>query len=450
MQYSVNTIKCLFIVMGIFLNNPVFSASGIQLSTDKSSYVSGETVGVSFSSSNKLDKSAWIGLYKSSIPNESTGTFIEFQYLYKNTTNKTGTYQLKVPADSGNYEIRVISSERGKVLTTVPIKVKKINPTDISLSIITQKIKPGQPLDIKINSKFKMNKQAWVGIFSTDISTETATGFTSYNYITDKKGDTLRMIAPGKTGDYELRVYAAEYGALIKQQGFRVGELNLTGIKFSLNKKKYDPEENVIIKYTGHADLTDHAWLGLYETGIKNSDTRKYIDYQYLKPKTGGELIFKAPSNKGQYQIRLFYNDYGPELLSPATFTVTSSINEAYLKKNITEKGRVTLYGIYFDTDKSNIKPASLPLIKIIADLLKSNPGLKIRIEGHTDSQGDSAYNQALSDKRAKAVSAWLISNHGIPKSQLASKGYGESRPADDNNSAAGRAKNRRVELVKF
>jgi len=449
-SYNLVIFNSLLITISILFSTYLYATPSIELSTDKPSYVSGEIVIVSFNSNQKLEKDAWIGFFKADVPNEATTKFIDYQYIYKNITKKIGQYEFKVPENEGNYEIRVISSERGKVLKVLPINVEKINADSISLSIITKTIKPAQALDVKITSKFKMNTSAWIGIFKSGSDKENARGYTTYNYIRGKKSDILRMLAPDQVGDYELRVYAADPGALITQLDFHVGKLDLAGLKFSLNKKEYEPEEEIIVKYIGHQNLTDRAWLGLFEVGTEKHHFNKHINYQYLKPKTGGQLIFKAPAIKGQYHFRLFYKDLGPELLSPESFSVTSSIDEAYLKKSLAEKGRVSLYGIYFDTDKSKIKAASFPLIDQIAGLLKSDPELQILIEGHTDSQGDSGYNQNLSEKRAAAVRQRLVSTHQIPEKQLQSKGYGESKPASSNDNASGRAKNRRVELVRL
>jgi OmpA-OmpF porin, OOP family len=79
---------------------------------------------------------------------------------------------------------------------------------------------------------------------------------------------------------------------------------------------------------------------------------------------------------------------------------------------------------------------------------LKEHADWKIRVEGFTDNVGDKAMNKKLSDDRAEAVAGWLA-DHGVDRGRLSSKGYGEGRPVAPNSSAAGRAKNRRVELVR-
>jgi hypothetical protein len=110
--------------------------------------------------------------------------------------------------------------------------------------------------------------------------------------------------------------------------------------------------------------------------------------------------------------------------------------------------GKVTLY-INFDTGKWNIKDESLPVISEIEKLMKENASLKLSIEGHTDNVGDPKLNQKLSESRAKAVVDELV-KRGIPAARLQWKGFGQSKPIEDNATEQGRAKNRRVDLVKI
>lgn len=116
----------------------------------------------------------------------------------------------------------------------------------------------------------------------------------------------------------------------------------------------------------------------------------------------------------------------------------------------LSEKGRVATQGIYFDTGSDRVRPESTPTLKEIATMLKEHADLKLTIEGHTDNVGDDAANQALSEKRAAAVKAHLVSTYGVDAGRLESKGVGESKPSASNDSAEGRQQNRRVELVKM
>ncbi len=124
------------------------------------------------------------------------------------------------------------------------------------------------------------------------------------------------------------------------------------------------------------------------------------------------------------------------ELAEPST----SKAKLVGQKIEITEK-------VMFEIDKATIKEESHDLLNDVATVLKDNPNIKkIRIEGHTDAQGPDIYNQRLSDDRAKSVRDFLI-DAGIDENRMVAVGYGETQPLADNETAAGREKNRRVEF---
>jgi outer membrane protein OmpA-like peptidoglycan-associated protein len=110
---------------------------------------------------------------------------------------------------------------------------------------------------------------------------------------------------------------------------------------------------------------------------------------------------------------------------------------------------RVAVYGIYFDFASATLRPESAPVLKEIAAALAANPTWKLVIEGHTDNVGGAEYNLDLSKRRALAVKDALVSHYSIRANRLAGIGYGFSRPKASNDTAQGRALNRRVELVR-
>ena len=109
--------------------------------------------------------------------------------------------------------------------------------------------------------------------------------------------------------------------------------------------------------------------------------------------------------------------------------------------------GHISLY-INFDFGKSVIRDESNPIIEQIVQMMKSNPDLKIGVEGHTDNVGSPASNKTLSEARAKSVVSAIV-GQGISADRLSPAGYGQEKPIADNNTEEGRAKNRRVELVR-
>ncbi len=123
-------------------------------------------------------------------------------------------------------------------------------------------------------------------------------------------------------------------------------------------------------------------------------------------------------------------------------------LDAAAMKTALDADGRVALY-INFDTDKSTLRPDSQAAIAEIRTLLDSDAGLKVSIEGHTDNTGSADRNRQLSSERARSVLDALV-GLGIAPSRLSAKGFGPDKPLADNADEAGRAKNRRVELVKL
>jgi len=121
----------------------------------------------------------------------------------------------------------------------------------------------------------------------------------------------------------------------------------------------------------------------------------------------------------------------------------------AAMSNDLKATGHVAVYGIFFDTGKAVVKPESKPAIDEVAKLLKSDPALKLWVVGHTDWVGKVDDNMRLAQARAEAVAAELVSAHGIAVSRLKGYGVGPLAPVAGNDDEAGRAKNRRVDLVK-
>ena len=111
--------------------------------------------------------------------------------------------------------------------------------------------------------------------------------------------------------------------------------------------------------------------------------------------------------------------------------------------------GQLATYELAFDTNSDQLKGTDWPILQTMADLMKKDTKLKIQVAGHTDSTGNAAKNQELSEKRAAIVKKVLTEKYGADGSRITSKGYGADQPMADNGAEQGRAINRRVELVK-
>jgi OOP family OmpA-OmpF porin len=119
-------------------------------------------------------------------------------------------------------------------------------------------------------------------------------------------------------------------------------------------------------------------------------------------------------------------------------------------RSKLMTEGKFVTTGITFDVNSDRIKPESFAVLKDIAGTLTENPSVKVRIIGHTDSDGDEASNLALSKKRAASVKAALAGEFGIDAARLDTDGKGETQPAAPNTSPEGKANNRRVEFIKL
>lgn len=163
----------------------------------------------------------------------------------------------------------------------------------------------------------------------------------------------------------------------------------------------------------------------------------------YLKLDKNNRITWvrvKAYTDAGSYQVWIVEEEEMEQVIVVDAKSMMSDINA---------QGRVALYGIYFDFDKSEVKPESDPTLKEISKLLSENPKLKLYIVGHTDNVGDFSYNMKLSQSRAEAVVKVLVSKYNVDKNRLTPAGVGPLAPVTANDTEEGKAKNRRVELIK-
>jgi flagellar motor protein MotB len=167
-------------------------------------------------------------------------------------------------------------------------------------------------------------------------------------------------------------------------------------------------------------------------------------------------LAAKLARAQGDVYVALWVYDSGFDIKTFLTVveakpmeTGLVTVNAAALASDITRTGHASVYGIYFDTGKADVKPESDATLNEIAKLLQQDPSLKLYVVGHTDNVGTLASNMDLSRRRAAAVTHALTTKHGVAAARLSPQGAGPIAPVASNDSEDGRAKNRRVELVK-
>jgi OmpA-OmpF porin, OOP family len=171
-----------------------------------------------------------------------------------------------------------------------------------------------------------------------------------------------------------------------------------------------------------------------------------------VKLYVGGERVLADPDGVGRPILRLGI-DFSEPREEAADHQMISTFRLAEggkpAKQMLAGQGRIVTHGILFDTGSDALRPESGPTLRAILALLKEDPSLRFSIEGHTDDQGGPKVNGPLSDRRAAAVKTWLA-KQGVDEKRLASKGLGATKPIDSNETAEGRANNRRVEFVKL
>ena len=128
---------------------------------------------------------------------------------------------------------------------------------------------------------------------------------------------------------------------------------------------------------------------------------------------------------------------------------VTATLKADDMARSIASEGKVAVYGVHFDTDKTAVRADSRGALGEMAKLLQQDKSLKVHVVGHTDNQGAQAHNVSLSQKRAESVVATLTADYKIDARRLSAKGLGAYAPVASNDDERGREKNRRVELVK-
>jgi len=169
-----------------------------------------------------------------------------------------------------------------------------------------------------------------------------------------------------------------------------------------------------------------------------------YADYSDEK---NGDFLATLKSGKN-YGLNISKDGYlfYSENFSLIGHESSKPFNINVLLEPIEIGNKVILKNIFFDTNKSDIKPDSKPELQKLIDFLTVNPSLHIEISGHTDNVGNDQANQVLSENRAKAVFAYLINNK-IDPSRLVYKGYGKTEPIAPNDTDEGKSKNRRTEF---
>ena len=246
-----------------------------------------------------------------------------------------------------------------------------------------------------------------------------AEGCTDSPYVTRFPGSTINSCEHNQFDSYSMPVAKDADGNPVEKP--------IEGEVFGYDIATRPGTSSLQLYRNFHNALASAEWKFLYEDSPDRITAQKGPVYLYIEPKGDYYYVHSVKVEAMQQEVTADAKQMGDD---------------------IDKSGHVAVYGIQFDTGKAAILPASEPVLGEVQKLLENRPDLRIRIEGHTDNVGQRAANQALSERRAQAVMGWLIAN-GIDAGRLSAKGFADTQPVADNGSAEGRAKNRRVELVK-
>jgi outer membrane protein OmpA-like peptidoglycan-associated protein len=189
----------------------------------------------------------------------------------------------------------------------------------------------------------------------------------------------------------------------------------------------------------------------------KRSDLQVSRNYSNAMKKIGGSVyggewwtymkLLKDGKEIWAY-VSCWPNEIRIEIIEKEAMKQEVTADAKFMSDGISSTGHVAIYGIYFDFNKSDVKPESEPALQEINKLLSANPNLKVFIVGHTDNVGGVDYNMKLSQARADAVVKALTTKYKVNPQSLKAYGVGQLAPVAPNKTEEGRAKNRRVELV--
>jgi len=432
--------SCLLCISFMIAGNT--SAAAIEFVSPSQKIYSATPIEIQLSDVETLSDSAWVGVFEP----ESLTRRVYIDYVY---VNKQNSLTLTAPTKRGEHLLALFTEEDAvKPTSTLSFNVEIIDSVNVQLTVNKQNLNPTESVEVNLSLPGKLGEQAWVGIFPEDQAHNTVKGYLSYQYIKQRRS--FIFTAPEQPGKYQFRLFDSENGNELAATEVNVKNFSNLNTSMTTDSPAYGPNANMTVSFKAHPDFPQRAWIGVfkYQANLSSSPHKDYMDYHYLEGQLEGQLQFKTPTQKGHYQLRMFASESGA-LVAQTKFDVSSSLSAEYLENIIEEKGKVSLYGIYFDHNKSVIKQNSVTTIAAVADLLNKNAALTIEIQGHTDNTGEKEYNKRLSRDRANAVKMQLIHTYGINGDRLSAIGLGEEQPINSNGNPAERALNRRVDILK-
>ena len=255
---------------------------------------------------------------------------------------------------------------------------------------------------------------------------------------------------PAQVGDREGFKGPTLFTKLPSYWGDWVHETEFDAHNFRVSKEKEERVEGHLFQYMYRFDGS--------KGGVQASRLQIIRNYQNAAKRIGGKVLFEdeeqttllVPKDGKEIWVSVEAgNDYTLTIVERQAMQQDIVADAAAMQGGLAQVGHVEVPGIFFDTNKSDVKPESKPALDEVAKLLKATPSLRVFVVGHTDSVGMIDANMKLSEGRAGAVVKALVTDYGITATRLKGYGVGPLSPVASNDSEEGKAKNRRVELVK-
>lgn len=364
--------------------------------------------------------------------------------------NWTAAMGIGKPINTSAWEAQPSFSSDGRALYFASSRPGGLGGKDIWVSYLDEQLKWSEPQNLGPNINTANDDQCpfihadnqtlyftsagWPGMGGGDIyiSRKTDTGWT--------KAENLGYPINTETDDNGLAVsYDGKMAFLASNRENGFGGLDIYSFELP---EKMQPKRITYLKATVRDAVTKQLLQANYSmTDLETKKESKGVTQN-------GSFFATLEVNKNnalqiQQEGYLFYSR---NINLTAEASATKPFEMEVLLQPISANGKITLNNVFFDFDKSELKPESFAELDKLVELLLKNPAVKMEIAGHTDSKGDKKYNLLLSQKRAESVMEYLLKK-GIDKLRLTAKGYGDTQPVAPNDTEENQAKNRRTEV---
>jgi outer membrane protein OmpA-like peptidoglycan-associated protein len=348
-----------------------------------------------------------------SAPLSATITFADSKIAPIKSSSETGAYKTELPV--GSYTMVVEAKDYRTVNEIVVIEKGKITQKDIQM---------------------RLAKTSTDGKVSGTV-TDATTGQPVRALVAILEGGFSPIIVDPTTGAYSAVLPAGTYNLKATAEGYLPSTYTVV---IEVEKTKV---QAITLKPIPVSTITGKVVNTKDKMPLSANISFPGSNLPSIKADENG--IFKQSVPPGTYTVKAEF-----ETFIPQAFPVTVEDGKTAVQNfELIKPGeKITLTGIYFDFNKSTIKPESRPTLDQAIKILRDNPTIRVRIAGHTDSKGSDEYNMKLSQSRADAVKAYLVQNGSVDASRIESVGKGEIEPIATNDTDEGRSLNRRIEFI--